>query len=118
MEKVNVNGVELAYGRSGKGAPLLLIHGYPLDHSIWDRVGPLLAESFDVITPDLRGLGESASTEKAYGMEALAGDLAGILDHLGIDKAAVAGHSMGGYVALAFLRAFPARVGGLGLVSS
>ena len=58
MEKVNVNGIQLAYARRGKGTPLVLLHGYPLDHHLWDEVVPLLEDTFDVILPDLRGFGE------------------------------------------------------------
>ncbi len=118
MERAVVNGIDIAYTRQGKGTPLVLVHGYPLDHTIWDKVIPLMAESFDVIAPDLRGFGESMSTGRDYGMEDYAADLAGLLDALGIQQAAIAGHSMGGYAVLAFARAYPARIRGLGLISS
>ena len=118
MEKINVNGIQLAYDRRGKGTPLVLVHGFPLDHHLWDELVPLLEDTFDLILPDLRGFGESSAVDSFYTMEDYASDLAGLLDHLGIQKAAMAGHSMGGYVALAFTRLFPERVRGLGLVSS
>lgn len=118
MEKVNVNGVELAYERRGTGVPLVLLHGYPLDHHLWDEIVPLLEDTFDLMLPDLRGFGESRAVDSFYTMEDYAGDVAGLLDHLGIQKTAIAGHSMGGYVALAFARLFPERVRGLALVSS
>ena len=118
MEEVKVNGVELAYARRGTGTPLVLLHGYPLDHRIWDEVVPLLEDKFDLILPDLRGFGNSSTVDTAYTMDDYASDIAGLLDSLGIQKAAVAGHSMGGYVALAFARLFPDRVAGLGLVAS
>lgn len=118
MEKVNVNGIQLAYTRSGDGPPLVLLHGFPLDHHLWDEVVPLLENSFDVILPDLRGFGESTTVDSAYDMDDYASDVAGLLDQLQIQKAAIVGHSMGGYVALAFARRYPERVTGLGLVSS
>ena len=118
MQKVNVNGIQLAYERRGKGTPLVLLHGFPLDHHLWDAVLPLLEDSFDLILPDLRGFGESSTVDSFYAMEDYASDIAGLLDGLGIRKAAIAGHSMGGYVALAFARLFPERVRGLALVSS
>ena len=118
MNTVAVNGINLAYKRSGKGTPLMLIHGYPLDHTSWDEVVSLLENEFDVITPDLRGFGQSTTVETPYTMSDMADDLAGLLDHLGIEKTALAGHSMGGYVALAFAKKYPRRVSGLGLVSS
>ena len=118
MEKIKVNDVELAYTRRGKGTPLVLLHGYPLDHHLWEDVAPLLEDTFDLILPDLRGFGESTTVGSPYTMDDYASDVAGLLDQLGIQKAAIAGHSMGGYVALAFARLYPERISGLGLVSS
>ena len=118
METINVNGVRLAYERRGTGSPLVLIHGYPLDHHLWDEVVPLLQDTFDLVLPDLRGFGESSTIDSFYAMEDFASDIAALLDHLEIQKTAIAGHSMGGYVALAFARLYPERVTGLGLVST
>jgi pimeloyl-ACP methyl ester carboxylesterase len=110
--------MQLAYTRRGQGTPLVLIHGYPLDHSIWDETAALLSGTFDLILPDLRGFGASASSTDPYTLADMAADLAELLDELDIPQAALAGHSMGGYIALAFLRAYPARIRGLGLVAS
>ena len=118
METIDVNGIRLAYDRRGKGTPMVLLHGFPLDHHLWDEVVPLLEDQFDLIIPDLRGFGGSSTVDSFYSMEDYASDVAALLDHLGIPKAAIVGHSMGGYVALAFARLFPDRVSGLGLVSS
>lgn len=118
MEKVNIGGNELAYERRGQGTPLVLLHGFPLDHHLWDEVVPLLEDSFDILLPDLRGFGDSTIVDSPRGIEDYAADVAGLLDQLGIEKAAIVGHSMGGYVALAFARLYPDRVRGLGLVSS
>ncbi|MGD8403483.1 MAG: alpha/beta hydrolase [Anaerolineales bacterium] len=118
MEKVNVNGVQIAYNRTGSGKPLVLVHGYPLDHTTWNEVVPLLKNDFDLILPDLRGFGQSDVVELQYKIVDMAADINSLLDHLGIEKTAIAGHSMGGYVALAFVRAYVERTLGLGLVSS
>jgi 3-oxoadipate enol-lactonase len=118
MEKVNIDGINLAYDRRGKGAPLVLIHGYPLDHTIWDDAALSLMEEFDVIIPDLRGFGESDVMEADDSIVDYAKDVAHLLDHLQIKKAYLAGHSMGGYVVLAFAREFPERLLGLGMVST
>lgn len=118
METLNVNGIRLAYERRGKGTPLVLLHGFPLDRHLWDDVVPLLEDHFDLIIPDLRGFGGSSTVDAFSAMEDYALDAAGLLDHLGIDKTTIAGHSMGGYITLAFARLFPDRVLGLGLVSS
>lgn len=118
MEKVNVNSIQLAYERRGRGAPLVLLHGFPLDHHLWDEIVPLLEDTFDIITPDLRGFGSSTMIDVPHTMDDYASDIASLLDHLNIQQAAIVGHSMGGYVALAFARLYPNRVRGLGLVSS
>jgi pimeloyl-ACP methyl ester carboxylesterase len=118
MLKMTVNEVELAYERRGKGKPLVLIHGYPLDHSIWEPVVPWLEKDFDLILPDLPGFGGSEPLGGDCSMEGYASVAAGLLDGLGIQKAFVAGHSMGGYVALSFARAYPKRTLGLGLLAS
>jgi 3-oxoadipate enol-lactonase len=118
MEKIKINDIELAYTRRGKGTPLVLLHGYPLDHHLWDDVAPLVEDTFDLILPDLRGFGESTTVDSPFTVDDYASDIAGLLDQLGVQKTAIVGHSMGGYVALAFARLYPERVSGLGLVSS
>lgn len=118
METININGIKLAYRRQGKGNPLVLLHGFPLDHHIWDEIVPLLENAFDLILPDLRGFGQSTTVETPYTMDDIASDIAGLLDHLGIEKAAITGHSMGGYVSLAFARLYPEKVSGLGLIAT
>lgn len=118
MNSVPVGGVQLAHTRFGKGSPLVLIHGFPLDSSIWNDVVPLLEGDFDLILPDLRGFGGSPTVGSPYSLSEMADDIAGLLDRLNVGKCALAGHSMGGYIALAFTRKYPHRVSGLGLVSS
>jgi len=118
METVTVNDIRVAYERRGTGTPLVLLHGYPLDHHIWDEITPLLENTFELIMPDLRGFGASSTVDSAYRMEDFASDIAALLDRLEIQKTAIAGHSMGGYIALAFTRLYPERVSGLGLVAS
>lgn len=118
MLKIQVNGIELAYDRRGRGTPLVLLHGFPLDHHAWDSVVSQLEDTFDIILPDLRGFGQSTTVDTPYTMDDIASDVAGLLDQLGIEKASIAGHSMGGYVALAFASRYPGRVRSLGLVST
>jgi len=118
MEKVILNNIPIAYTRSGQGKPLVLLHGYPLDHRIWLQVAPLLEPDFNLILPDLRGFGQSGTVEFTYSLADMASDVAELLDCLNIDKAVIVGHSMGGYISLAFARSFPNRLLGLGLVAS
>jgi 3-oxoadipate enol-lactonase len=118
MKTIKVNGIEIAYTRRGTGNPLMLVHGFPLDHSIWNETADLLENEFDLILPDLRGFGQSTTVESPYFMDDMADDLAALLDNLGIVEITIAGHSMGGYVALAFAKKYPQRVRGLALVAS
>lgn len=118
MDTVAVNGINLAYTRLGKGTPLVLVHGFPLDSSSWNELIPYLKDHFDLILPDLRGFGKSTTVEAPYTLSDIADDLAGLLDDLGVEKTALAGHSMGGYISLAFAKKYPQRVSGLGLIAS
>ncbi len=112
--------VPLAYEEYGQGLPVVLVHGFPLDHTIWDPVVPLLRPPARLILPDLRGFGKSPAGEGVtkQTMRMMADDLLALLDILGIEQAALVGHSMGGYVSLAFAQAYPHRMLGLGLVAS
>lgn len=118
MEKMNIEGINIAYIRRGKGEPLVLIHGYPLDHTIWNQVGSSLEKEFDLIVPDLRGFGDSDAKQSDHSILDYARDIAGLMSQLKLKKAFLAGHSMGGYVALAFALEFPERVSGLAMISS
>lgn len=116
--RLRVDDVELAYEDEGAGDALVLIHGFPLSHATWDEQAAVLRRECRVIRPDLRGLGASSVPPGPYLMETLAGDVAALLDALGIERATIAGHSLGGYVALAFYRLYAERTRGLALVSS
>lgn len=111
MRTIHIDQVEIAYDESGTGGAVVLLHGYPFNRTLWsDQVG-VLSKSHRVITPDLRGHGES--TVGPASMKRLASDVAALLDSLGIERATIGGLSMGGYVTLAFVRQFPERVNGL-----
>ena len=116
---VTVDGRRIGYDDTGgRGIPLVLLHGFPLDRSVWDEQLIGLRASARIIRIDLRGCGESETSDGPALMEALAGDVAGVLDALQVERAAMAGHSIGGYVALAFFRMYAERVAGLALVAS
>ncbi len=110
--------VQLNYEEFGQGVPLILIHGFPLDHSIWLPVLEWLTPHTRVILPDLRGFGKSPLCEEVSTMRLMAEDIAGLMDSLKTEKAILVGHSMGGYVALNFARVYPRRLLGLGLVAT
>jgi len=111
MKTLDVNGVELATVDSGAGAPVVLVHGFPLDHAMWDAQLEALSRAYRVIAPDLRGFGRSGVTEGKVTMEQFADDLAALLDRLGIEEPVVlCGLSMGGYVAWQFWRKYAPRL--------
>lgn len=103
---------------AGSGVPLVLLHGYCGSHRYWDDAAALLAERYRVITPDLRGHGDSPATDGGYTMESLAEDTLRLLDRLGIERAFLFGHSLGGYVTLSFAEQYAVRLIGFGLVHS
>jgi pimeloyl-ACP methyl ester carboxylesterase len=100
----------------GEGQAIVLIHGFPLAKETWDAQAAVLAKRARVVRFDLRGLGKSSVPPGPYLMETLASDCSDVLDALGIDRATIVGHSLGGYVAFAFHRLFSERCAGLGLV--
>lgn len=116
--RVAVDDATIDVLSEGSGDPIVLIHGFPLTRDVWDAQAEQLAQHARVIRPDLRGAGRSSVPDGPYLMETLAGDIAGVLDALGIDRAAIVGHSMGGYVAMAFCRMYTERVTRLALVCS
>ncbi|MCL4562861.1 MAG: alpha/beta hydrolase [Chloroflexi bacterium] len=110
--------VRLFYEEHGSGLPLVLIHGFPFNHTIWSEVIPELAKQARVIVPDLRGFGRSEAPPGVYTMRQMAADIAELLDALKIQKTTLVGHSMGGYVSLAFAQAYPDQMLALGMVAS
>ena len=118
MPKIVSNGIELYYEIHGQGKPLVLISG--LGYSVWQwhRMVPLLAEQFQVITFDNRGVGQSDKPAGLYTAQMLAADTVGLIDGLGIEKAIILGHSMGGFIAQALALDFPQRADKLILCST
>ena len=97
------------YEEAGKGFPLILIHGFPHNRSLWADQLFGLCDRCRVIAPDLRGFGESPPAPP-WSMESFAGDIAALMERLEIEKAIIGGLSMGGYVAFEFLRRYGDRV--------
>lgn len=117
------NGIKLAYYDSkethGLDTALVLLHGYCGSSAYWEKIVDELAESIRVVAPDARGHGlSSAPTDETYTMELFAEDLAGLLQSLGIGHAIVLGHSLGGYISLAFAERFSDKLSAFGLVHS
>jgi 3-oxoadipate enol-lactonase len=112
-------GVSLEYDDIGNGVPLLLIHAFPLDRTMWRAQVAGLQQYYRVIAPDLRGFGHSSEADgTAIAMEQYAADLRALLDSLNVKQAVIGGLSMGGYIALAFMAQYPDRVKGLILANT
>ncbi|MDD5467752.1 MAG: alpha/beta fold hydrolase [Anaerolineales bacterium] len=117
--KMRLTDFTMAYLEAGEGLPVLLIHGYPLSKNIWQPQLEGLASAARLIAPDLRGHGGSSATSGTYSMELLADDCHALLGALGIrPPVVVGGLSMGGYVAMAYARKYPAELAGLLLVAT
>jgi 3-oxoadipate enol-lactonase len=110
MSSVQIDNIEMAYTDVGAGRPVVLIHGYPFNRSLWNEQIEVLSQNHRVIAPDLRGFGESEASDGTATMNRMAQDVALLLNHLGIARATIAGLSMGGYVALAFYKQLSSRV--------
>jgi len=101
----------LAFTDEGAGPAVVLLHGFPLDRTMWADQVPALVPEHRVVVPDLRGHGESPAPDSVYAMEQMAEDVVELLDGLALTEPVVfAGLSMGGYVALALAAHHPERV--------
>jgi pimeloyl-ACP methyl ester carboxylesterase len=117
--KATIEGLSLAYTDQGTGQPpLLFVHGFPLSRGAWDKQVEAFSSSHRVLAPDLRGLGESEGSAGTATMDRYAEDLAALLRTWETGPAVLIGHSMGGYVALAFQARFPDLLRGLVLVGT
>lgn len=108
-EAVN-DGVRIAYEVLGGGEPLLFVHGLGYDRRGWGPLPALLAEDFQVVLFDNRGVGESDVPEGPYAVSQMAADAVAVLDDAGIDNAHVLGVSLGGYIAQEIALTYPERV--------
>ncbi|BAH40062.1 MAG TPA: alpha/beta hydrolase [Gemmatimonas aurantiaca] len=102
-------GFQLGYDDSGDGLPVVFLHGFPHDRTLWTAQKASLASQVRCILPDLRGFGHS-STHGPFSVDQYADDVVGLMDHLGIERAAICGLSMGGYVAMAMWRRHADRI--------
>jgi len=108
------DGVEIAYTVHRIGTPnLVLVHGWMCDQSYWDAQAPVLAEAFGVVTVDAAGHGKSGANRDTWTLGSLGNDVTAVIDELGLEQVIVAGHSMGGYVALDVACKMPGTVVGV-----
>ena len=118
MSKIHVRGIEVAYDEAGSGTPVVLLHGFPFNRTMWSEQIEALMPRHRVLAPDLRGHGETSVVPGPAMMEEMARDVSALMEKLNISRAAVCGLSMGGYVALALYRMFPLRARALVLADT
>ena len=116
--KATINEIEIDYRDEGSGVPVVLIHAFPLNQSMWDDQFSHLRDHCRMISLDLRGFGRSDAPHSAYSIDEMALDVRGLMTALEIDRAVLVGLSMGGYIALAFFRNYPEAVRGLVLADT
>ena len=105
-----VNGVKIHYLRSGKGEPIILLHGYAQTSHMWRPLIPELAKTHTIIAPDLRGFGHSSKPEGGYDKKTMAQDIHALAASLGYPRAGIVGHDIGLMVAYAYAAQYPSEV--------
>jgi pimeloyl-ACP methyl ester carboxylesterase len=106
----DVNGIKLYYETHGAGRPLILLHGGLMSGEMFGPVLPLLAAHHQVVTVDLQGHGRTADIDRPIDVRLMAGDIAALIDHLGLAKPDLVGYSLGGGVALHTAAKYPAKI--------
>lgn len=104
---ISVNNMKIFYEDQGQGYPILLLHGFPLDHQMWRNQAGALKQHYRVITPDLAGMGQSDVPDENITLDYYADQILALLDYLHIEKAVLGGFSMGGYIVFSLLRKAP-----------
>ena len=117
-QKVVLHGHELSYADSGEGPVVLFIHGILGSQQQWSHLVDVMDDDHRMVLPDLFGHGESAKPMGDYSLSSHAATMRDLLDHLGVDRVTLVGHSLGGGIAMQFFYLFPERVERLVLVSS
>src|SRR4051812_6288545 len=116
--QIELHGHRVIYRIAGSGPPVVLIHGMVNSSRHWSDVALALADRYTVVAPDLIGHGDSAAPRGDYSLGAHAAGIRDVLAAIGIDRATIVGHSLGGGVAMQFFYQFPQRTERLVLVSS
>lgn len=106
------------YKKAGKGKTLILLHGFLESCEVWNELIEVLEKDFHLIVPDLLGHGKTPATSKVHTMEMMAEQVFSILETEKIEECILVGHSMGGYVSLAFAEKYPQKVKGIVLMNS
>jgi len=105
--KTELNGINIEYRDEGAGLPVIFLHAFPLNQTMWDDQVAALRNHCRAVTLDLRGFGRSDAPQGPYQMDQMAADVRALMTVLDLDKAVLVGLSMGGYIALALYRNYP-----------
>ncbi len=115
---IKYKNINLYFTDEGKGEAVVLLHGFLENSSMWTNLGPEISKNHRVVTIDLLGHGQTDSIGYIHTMEMMAEAVKAVLEHLQIEQAKFVGHSMGGYVALAYAENYTSDVAGLCLMNS
>ena len=118
QKSINFKNANISFSDTGKGVAVVLIHGFLENASMWKEIVPAISKRNRIITIDLLGHGKSDCLGYTHSMELFAETVAAVLKHLRIRKCILIGHSLGGYVALAFAEKNPEKIKGLCLMNS
>lgn len=118
MNNIHYKNIKIAYSNTGKGKTIVLLHGFLENSTMWNLYVNEFAKKHQIITIDLLGHGETENLSYMHTMEDMADAVHAVLFHLNISDAVFVGHSMGGYVSLAFAELYPEMVKGIILLNS
>lgn len=118
MNTIHYKNIKIAYSNTGKGEAIVLLHGFLENSTMWDFYIDNFSKKYQVITIDLLGHGQTENMSYMHTMEDMADAVHAVLFHLNILDAIFVGHSMGGYVSLAFAELYPEMIKGIVLLNS
>jgi 3-oxoadipate enol-lactonase len=118
MRKIKVGPNDIACKEMGKGETIVLLHGFCGSMAYWEKIAPKLSTEFHVILIDLRGHGDSSTTDVSFTIDDLAKDIKEVLESLQVGQVYLFGHSLGGYVTLSLVEHYPEKLKGYGLIHS
>ena len=116
--KLDYKGISVYYSQQGKGKTVVLLHGFLESHTVWNDLTSEISKSNQAVIVDLLGHGQTGCLGYIHSMEQMAEAVDAVLRHLKVEKVTLIGHSMGGYVALAYLDLYPKKVEELCLMNS
>jgi 3-oxoadipate enol-lactonase len=118
MRKIKVGPNDIAYKEMGEGETIVFLHGFCGSMEYWDKVTPILSRDYHVIVIDLRGHGNSSTSDVPFTIDDMAKDIKEVLESLQVGQFYLIGHSLGGYVTLSLVEHYPEKMKGYALIHS